>query len=652
MLKRGLWLFVILSLLLALPLVYDRLVAENSTKRIEVVGDYERLKRLQERSLNQVSMPEMLERLKDGGYQSIAVHETTMRQLADEGILHLYTSNHLNIFSENQSAFPPNQVVVLFSPHLSDEQVFSYKEMIQTTLPQLTTEIVWQNDTALLIELPMQTLLNVSIGIDFNVVRSIQRAGLNVVARLNSNQPYEPQWIEEQFRQMHAHGIHSLIFQGSQVLGFGSGESIAHVAQLITQYDMTFAVIEFHEQQGYQQLSKLTGLQSVRLLSVSDQMFSSQGTGSLADMLTLGVKERNIRLVYINHPGTVQLMGNQSVESILQIGNSIALQTYNNVSGSGFVLGQAVPFSQPKVLGAGWQRALLVLATFALASLLLAMFWEKLIYLPLPIGILGFGLAQFAGLEATFYQGTALLAAITAPSLATIIAIRWLKNRETSRPVLLASMTLIGATILSLFGAYIVVGLLNLLTYVSYVEQFRGVKLLHTLPAIIVALYVLLQAGWRNVLAQAIAVYQSSIKVKHILLAVVIVGLAIYYMTRSTNEGIVLPFELQFRQWLNDVLGVRPRTKELLIFHPLFVLAGYLVVKYKKALYLFIPAVIGQLSVVSTFTHLHTPLFISIERTVYGVLGGLVIGLILILLFKALKHGFIYLRQKQTTFSK
>ena len=67
-----------------------------------------------------------------------------------------------------------------------------------------------------------------------------------------------------------------------------------------------------------------------------------------------------------------------------------------------------------------------------------------------------------------------------------------------------------------------------------------------------------------------------------------------------------------------------------LLAHPLFLLGAYLTVRYKNAVYLMFIGVIGQLSLVDTFAHLHTPLHISLIRITYGLVFGALIGLILI----------------------
>jgi len=51
---------------------------------------------------------------------------------------------------------------------------------------------------------------------------------------------------------------------------------------------------------------------------------------------------------------------------------------------------------------------------------------------------------------------------------------------------------------------------------------------------------------------------------------------------------------------------------------------------------LLVPGVIGFLSIVNTFTHLHIPVAVSVLRTCYSVVLGFVIGLVFILIFKLL----------------
>ena len=86
-----------------------------------------------------------------------------------------------------------------------------------------------------------------------------------------------------------------------------------------------------------------------------------------------------------------------------------------------------------------------------------------------------------------------------------------------------------------------------------------------------------------------------------------------------------------FRNALRKILGVRPRTKEFLIGHPLMLMMLYYGYK-EKYFPLLLGAVIGQISLVNTYAHIHTPIMISLIRSFHGIWIGIIGGVILILM--------------------
>jgi len=87
-------------------------------------------------------------------------------------------------------------------------------------------------------------------------------------------------------------------------------------------------------------------------------------------------------------------------------------------------------------------------------------------------------------------------------------------------------------------------------------------------------------------------------------------------------------------------MAVRPRTKEFLIGHPaLFVGIALLLTRRRGwGLPLVVLGVLGQVSLLNTFCHIHTPLNVSILRAVNGLVLGLLLGIAAWLLF-ARPHG-------------
>ena len=122
----------------------------------------------------------------------------------------------------------------------------------------------------------------------------------------------------------------------------------------------------------------------------------------------------------------------------------------------------------------------------------------------------------------------------------------------------------------------------------------------------------------------------------HALITIGVAGLvATIYILRTDNFVLPVPnFELVLREELERILYVRPRLKEFLFGHPVLFLT--LRTKRKHPL-LFAAAVVGQLSLVNTFTHIHTPIIISLLRSFYGLVLGCLIGYILWVIYFKLK---------------
>ncbi|MHB9155425.1 MAG: DUF5693 family protein, partial [Endomicrobiales bacterium] len=112
------------------------------------------------------------------------------------------------------------------------------------------------------------------------------------------------------------------------------------------------------------------------------------------------------------------------------------------------------------------------------------------------------------------------------------------------------------------------------------------------------------------------------VQVKDLALAGAAAAAVAVLLIRSGNSGAEwLKPDSGMRQFLEDLLVIRPRTKEFLIGQPLLFL-GF----YWKRPWLIILGMIGQVSLVNTFLHAHSPVMVSLIRTFHGVWLGLLIG--------------------------
>ncbi len=115
--------------------------------------------------------------------------------------------------------------------------------------------------------------------------------------------------------------------------------------------------------------------------------------------------------------------------------------------------------------------------------------------------------------------------------------------------------------------------------------------------------------------------------------------LGVLYVLRTGNFGLPVPaWEIKLREGLEQLLLTRPRTKEFLVGgHPALFLA--LRSQHPPARSWWLPvAVVGQVSLINTFTHIHSPLSISLLRTAYGLLFGYCFGWLFRIVLKRAKR--------------
>ncbi len=159
---------------------------------------------------------------------------------------------------------------------------------------------------------------------------------------------------------------------------------------------------------------------------------------------------------------------------------------------------------------------------------------------------------------------------------------------------------------------------LNDTVFVNGLEVFRGVKAALILPIVFAGL-ILLSPG------QMEEFFNRSVTVRDLLAALIVVlGLGLMIERSGNFSSHVSVFEIGVREKLEDLLGTRPRFKEFLFGHPLLIAGLYF--KRSKALSAAClwAGMLALVSTVNSFCHLHTPLTVTLLRTVHGLwLGGL-----------------------------
>ena len=199
--------------------------------------------------------------------------------------------------------------------------------------------------------------------------------------------------------------------------------------------------------------------------------------------------------------------------------------------------------------------------------------------------------------------------------------------------------TWLTAVLAAVMGGLLIQALLPDTVFVNGLEVFRGVKASLLLPLLLAGpvLYSREEIGEflkRPVNVWALAAASAAAFAVTVLLE------------RSGNlAGGAHPLELKLRSALECLFGARPRFKEFFIGHPFLVLGLYLAREKdgnpsarQAALLCVWIGVVGLVSIVNNFCHLHTPLTHSLLRTFHGLwLGGL-LGLVLIFALRFIRR--------------
>jgi hypothetical protein len=653
--SRWLWWVVAVALLASSPLIYAREQMETSSPNVEIVFDYRDLTEVSGfKSDPEAFLEAELKKLKQIGIQSMAVYESTLDELRTSRRLQLYTATEYALLTGNAKLTKENSTYLLFTDAEAQAKLTPLIE--QTFRQRLKVNIrTWSynNQDGLIIEMPYEEATMKPMLPDPMAMDIIQRHGFHIVARLSNRiQPYSASFVDSMLKELASRGVRTIIFDGTAVTGYDEEPKDNHVedtAALMRKHGIQAAVIEpvniKEPQLGFSTLAHHLKYRIVRLHSISERD-ANLDPERIADKLVLAVKDRNIRLLFLNTRVGRDLdkgFMNDYLENIHDAltGPEGAIE---RIQANGFTFGQAEAFRPSTV--SGLLKLPAIVGGVALIALLVGCYLPALRLFSFGIGLVGMT-GLLAVVSTLAQQMLALGVGVSAASLALIVAIRKVDQvrEEKHRRVKGWGSTFIvfgQAVVISLAGAGLIVELLSNISYILLLQQFRGVNLLAFAPVLLVAVYVFAFRGTnrlRDVLDNVRKLLATPVSILWVVGAAAAGAAGWYYLSRTGNEGQALDIERLFRALLEDKMGVRPRTKEFLIAHPLMIAGIYFGLKYRNAVYVMIAGAIGQASLIGTYTHLHTPLVISTIRVGYGILLGIVIGMIGVQVLKLLMKG-------------
>ena len=461
-----------------------------------------------------------------------------------------------------------------------------------------------------------------STGLSIYKARLIQSSGLRVVPRIRNSFSLNKREIASKLLDISSYDM--VIFAEEEVLGYPN--YIREVSTALKENKIKYGFIEFGKQLGDVQLAAYAGVNMARVHSIPVDEMENMSKKEALDRYLRAVKERNIRILYVH-----MLQYPENGKTLLTTNISFISELKAALTENKFVIGKA---SMPEDLRLNRDKVIMIGLGVASGAVLLLNY-----FIPVNMPAAFMLVALFAIILPA--KLLALLAAIVFPSYAVISQFPAKRDKLVLGVLSQAVSITVNIAGITALGAVFIAALLSGAAFMLGVDSFVGVKLAFIAPIMIIAAYFFLRTGdgkfkTKTSLVKIRELLNMNISVLHALIFLGACAAASVLILRSGNFGLPVPgFEKAARGLLENILSIRPRTKEFLIGYPAIILACMYYLKGgDKWLWLLLSvAVLAPISLINSFCHIHTPLMISVVRSCTGLILGVAIGLIFYLFY-------------------
>ncbi|MCL1982057.1 MAG: DUF5693 family protein [Clostridiales bacterium] len=510
-------------------------------------------------------------------------------------------------------------------------------------------------------------IMYISLGLLPEKVEEIKSLGMEIVPRTMSYKGWNDtkfgKAVIESFSKL---GItpRYMIVGGEAMLGMDDGQSLSF--DYMNENGIPVGLIENTTQLqniiqgGLLEVAAESGYNAVRVFTMWDyiqsryEYYGYKGAEEIENTLFRAVTERNIRVIYFKpikyFKDLHTYVTDVSVYEDMFANLEVRLAEHGIHYGPASVMdGHKVPRAFKMLFGIGAVLgAVLLLRSFLpmrrKTSLLLA--GAGIVCVPAAFYVMPNTAELIVSLAVAIIFGCLATTFFTAGS--KHCKDRLARDTGTLKIIMYSVSTLAVSVVIALLGGMLTAAPLSSVNYMLEIDIFRGVKVAQLLPIAYFAVAYLAYFGIGSGKTAAgklefkdlRGLLDSSFKLWMVLLGLALGGLGAYYIMRTGHDSSieVSSYEMLFRNELENVLAARPRTKEFLVAFPSVMMMVYTSVRRFKLwpIVFGIGGVIGMTSVINTFQHIRTPLYLGFMRTGYSLLFGIIVGVAAILVFEGL----------------
>lgn len=498
-------------------------------------------------------------------------------------------------------------------------------------------------------------LLNIGISYDDEKINQVKESGLDVVLR-PINFPEYNEKLTDVYRaanEKYALKPRIYLMYGKEVLGYPGNED--KLLDYVNEKNIAIGLIESSTQrehldgEGLNKLVEDSGYKGVRVFTMWDfirqrnKYYNYDGAEEIENTMFRAITERNIRAIYFK-PFFQEEDSKKYLTDAEEYERTFT-SLENRLNDHGITLGEAEAIKEFHI-GSKRMSVLIFGITLAAVLLFIKIFnirgkKTNLLYLfSIPAALIPFIMRNLSE------KGFAFIAAVVFSGLGIYFFMTEIKKIYNShekytklKVMACASWILIRSIAIALIGAVFLAAILADVKYFLEMDIFRGVKFAQILPfGIFVLIYLVYfvnednDSSFKSIVNTTARILNKNIKVYYAIVAAAIGVVGYVYISRTGHETNIEPSNIEMitRNFMEYILLARPRTKEFLIAFPAIFVAVYAAGKKSEfftALFM-LAAAIGTSSVINTFSHIRTPIYLSFARTLIALGFGIIIGCI------------------------
>ena len=665
--NRMLILLIMIGLVAALTIVWQRHNVEENNSKVELVMDYEDVVELAE--LEGVPLDGLMQKVKDAGITSLAVYETTLEKLSKSGkVTALSGAQILNDYRAGMLSDATWRGLVE-TGHIQAEDIYVighdakvFAEVTEDLMLRLSPErvsVVDEQRKIIDVKANYEKTIKWNLGLSTEEMNYVVAQGFYVVARPTNYTNVRATDVDAVFKRLSAiDKVSALMFTGDEALG--NPNVLPLTLDYVKKQQLTLALIEhplqlgFFKQEGLVPMAMANNYQAVRMYVIPKDEQPKLKLDEAIQRWVLTDQERNIRMNLLrkyDRPAPGKSLVATNIEYISGVKNSLVDKD--------FTIGKAGTYHSyfPNTL----LLALITIGAVAAGVLFLTLvrpFALRYQYILLILLSSVLILPLLKGGGDLVRQAVALSSAILFPVLAMTWQIdRWRTAQTPQGDGALLRILVDGVgglvitVMLSMVGAMYVASILGDVRFFLEMEIFRGVKMTFIAPALLITVVYLTRYNvftmnkdeGKGLWQQVIKLLNYPIYIKTLLVfAFVALGAWVYIGRSGHTAGVPVPdIEIKMRSFLERIMYARPREKEFMIGHPAFFLAVMAMYRqWPRVMHygLVVVATIGQGSLVETFCHLRTPVFMSFIRGLDGMVVGIVFGILAVIGMQILSY--------------